>query len=162
MQKKKINKVLIIAVALIWGVVIYKFAAPYFLTNDVVVTADALVNPPKIFLRKKDTFNLNIPNRDPFLGKTMSKRKPKVFVSSKPEKKSRSKTVVSKNWPRIEYLGFIKSKESTSRLGLLRVNGVLKRVRNGADVQGVKVKSISLDKITLQFQKDVKDFKKAN
>lgn len=162
MQKKKINKALIIAVALIWGVVIYKFAAPYFLTNDVVVTADALVSPPKIFLRKKDTFNLNIPDRDPFLGKTISKRKTTVSVPSRPQKKSRSKTVVAKNWPRIEYLGFIKSKESTSRLGLLRINGVLKRVRNGADIQGVKVKTISQDKITLQFQKDIKDFLKSN
>ncbi|WP_299311231.1 hypothetical protein [uncultured Aquimarina sp.] len=162
MQKKKINKILIIAVALIWGVVIYKFAAPYFLTNDVVVTADALVSPPKIFLRKKDTFNLNIPNRDPFLGKTLNKRNASVFIPSRPQKKSRSKTVASKSWPRIEYLGFIKSKESSSRLGLLRVNGVLKRVRSGADMQGVKVKTISEDKITLQFQKDVRDFRKAN
>jgi hypothetical protein len=42
------------------------------------------------------------------------------------------------------------------------VNGILKRVRSGADMQGVKVKTISEDKITLQFQKDVRDFRKAN
>ncbi|MFD2561880.1 hypothetical protein [Aquimarina rubra] len=162
MQKKKINKVLIIAVALIWGVVLYKFAAPYFLTNDVVVTADALVSPPKILLRKKDTFNLNIPTRDPFLGKTISKRKSVVSAPSRPQKVSRPKMPVSKNWPRIEYLGFIKSKESTSRLGLLRVNGTLKRVRNGAKIQDIIIKNISEDMISIQFGKDTKDFRKQN
>ncbi|WP_378175211.1 hypothetical protein [Aquimarina sp. SS2-1] len=162
MQKKKINTILIIAVALIWAVVLYKFAAPYFLTNEVVVTADALVSPPKVLLRKKDTFDLDIPNRDPFLGKIITKRKSLPPVSSTPKKSTRAKTLMTQNWPRIEYLGFIKSKESTSKLGLLRVNGVLKRVRKGASIQDVVIKNIAEDKIVIQLGKDIRNFGKQN
>ncbi|GAA3508216.1 hypothetical protein GCM10022393_18680 [Aquimarina addita] len=158
MQKKKINKILIIAVALIWGVVTYKFAAPYFMTTDTVVTADVLVKPSQTFLRKKDTFRLTIPERDPFLGKIRREKKKVITTSSKPRKVSKVKS--SKPWPKIEYLGFVKSKESTSRLGLLRVNGILKRVRNRSQVGDIIVKKISKDKISIQFQKEIKDFRK--
>lgn len=163
MQKKKLNKILIVAVALIWGVVIYKFAAPYFLSEDVVITADALVGKPQILLRKKDTFKLSIPDRDPFLGKSLKVRKKTVAVSSVPKKKvSRPKVNISNNWPRVEYLGYIKSKQSISRLGLLRLDGVLKRVRRGAEVKGIRVKDISEDKISLQLGKDIREFNKQN
>ena len=159
MQKKKINKVLIIVVALIWGVVIYKFITPYFLNNDaVVITADALVNPSKVVIQKKDTVQLMIPERDPFLGKTIRKVKTAISKPVQSKKKQQSKTVTATTWPSIEYLGFIKSKNSTSKLGLVRINGVLKRVRSGAEIRGVIIKSIAEEKIVIQLGKDIKDF----
>ncbi|SEK30231.1 hypothetical protein SAMN04487910_0200 [Aquimarina amphilecti] len=162
MQKKKVNKILIIAVSLIWGVVLYKFAAPYFLTNDIVVTADTLVSPPKLILRKKDTFDLNIPHRDPFLGKIKKQKRAKVVTSLRSAKKNQSSKNMPKNWPRIEYLGFIKSQKSKSKLGLLRIDGILKRVRKGDEVQGIKIKNISQDNISIQLGKDTRDFGKLN
>ncbi|MBQ4821398.1 hypothetical protein [Aquimarina sp. MMG016] len=161
MQKKKINTILIIAVALIWAVVLFKFISPYFTSADTVITADVLVKPAKAFMHKKDTFNLSIPKRDPFLGKSTGVKK-KVVASSKPRKVSRPKVSQIKNWPRIEYLGFVKSSKSTSRLGLLRINGVLKRVRNGSQVGDVSVKIINENYISVVFQREVKDFDKIN
>jgi len=161
MQHKKTNKILIIAVALIWGVVLYKFSVPYLMTTDTVVIADVLVKPPQAILRKRDTFNLMIPLRDPFLGSTTSAKK-SVVISSKPTKTTRSKPVASKNWPKIAYLGFVKSQTSASKLGLLRVDGVLKRVRKGATVGSIRIKDISDDHIAIQMGKDVKDFRKKN
>ncbi len=163
MQKKKVNKILIIAVALIWGVVLYKFAAPYFTTTDTVITADVLVKPPQTFLRKKDTFGLSIPERDPFLGKVFKERKKKATNNtSKPKKTSKRTTVIPQNWPKVQYLGFVKSQTSTSRLGLVRINGVLKRVRKGDKVKDITIKQVKEDFISIQFLKNTKDFKKIN
>ncbi|MDY8138475.1 hypothetical protein [Aquimarina sp. 2201CG5-10] len=162
MQKKKLNKVLIAAVALIWGVVIYKFAAPYFMSEETVITADVLVKPPETFLRKKDTFNLIIPERDPFLGKTIRVKKAVAAVTSKKQRIQRPKSTTIKDWPKIEYLGFVKSKESKSKLGLLRVNGRLKRVRNGARIGDLKIKKIKDTQVIIQFQNETKDFYKVN
>ena len=163
MQKKKVNKVLIIAVALIWGVVLYKFAAPYFTTTDTVITADVLVKPPQTFLRKKDTFSLVIPERDPFLGKISKQNKrPTTITTPKPKRTPKPTSVIPQNWPKIQYLGFVKSKTSTSRLGLVRVNGILKRIRKGDRVKNITIKKIEEDLISIQFQKETKDFRKLN
>lgn len=162
MQKKKLNKILILAVALIWGVVVFKFAAPYFTPTETVITADVLVKPSKVFLQKKDTFNLELPQRDPFLGKSVRVKKTKTSVA-KPIKKVRKPSVPSnKNWPRIEFLGFVKSSKSKSRLGLVRINGTLKRVRNGSKIGEVTVVKIEERQISLSFQKETKTFNKAN
>lgn len=162
MQKKHINKILIIAVALIWSLVMYKFATPYFSATDTVITADVLVNPKRNFIRKKDTFHLEIPDRDPFLGKITSSKKRKIVKEvSKPIKKSSNKKKEKiTTWPKITYLGFVKSQKKTSKLGLVRINGVLKRVRKGMEISGVKIKKVEENLITIQFQKESRDFKK--
>jgi len=162
MQKKKINKVLIAAVALIWGVVVYKLAGKFFTIEEPVITAEVLVKPLQNFLRKKDTFQLKVPDRDPFLGKLTVVRKKKTTKPIVKPSVRRGPVAPIKNWPRIEYLGFVKSAKSSSRLGLLRIDGVLKRVRKGAEVKGVMIKSIEEDKISILFQKEVKDFAKMN
>ena len=162
MQKKNINKVLIGAVALIWGVVLYRFAAPYFGASDTAINTDLFVAPPISFIKKKDTFDLQLPQRDPFLGKSIKPRKVVSSPVSKPKSSTKKKTqpTVRKSWPRVEYLGFVKSSKNASRLGLVRVNGVLKRVRKGDLIRDIKVVKIEEEEITLSFQKDIKSFKK--
>ena len=161
MQKKIVNKILIGAVALIWGVVLYKFSVPFFAVDTPVITSDVLVKPSELLAMKKDTFRLTVPERDPFLGTIARKKQIKPVTSIKKQAKTNTvKTVSNITWPRVQFLGYVKSGSSKLKLGLVRVNGTLKRVRKGDEVSELKVISISDAEITMNFNGENKNFKK--
>ena len=158
MSKKKINTILIVAVASIWSVILYKFIAPYFSNTNVEFIAEVPINNSVLKIQKKDTINLFFPERDPFLGKTSVKVQPKINTSKKAIKRqSILKPIL---WPKIQYLGFVKSNNSSSRLALVRIDGKLHRVKNNAKVVGLKVKKINNDVLIMKNGKEERSFKK--
>ncbi len=161
MQKKKINTILIVAVTLIWGVLIVRFALPYFSEVPQVVTSEVLAVRPMELSYKKDTLVLQMLTRDPFLGKTTAPKRTTVAKSVKKRPKTASKTkhII---WPKVKYFGFVKSKErKNSRLGLVRVDGKLLRVREQQKInETVKITKITQDSIGLSLDNTVKYFKR--
>ena len=159
MDKKKLNTILIVAVACIWGIVLYKFIAPYFAETESEYLAEIPTEIPLVKVRKKDTVVLAFPERDPFLGRVFSVRsktkKPKKRTSKRPPKTT--KPIL---WPKIAYLGFVKSKKSKSPLGLLRIDGKLHRVNRNAVVAGLKIKQITTDEIQIINGKEERSFPK--
>ncbi|MEE9363944.1 MAG: hypothetical protein V3U92_15190 [Cellulophaga sp.] len=161
MERKKINKVLIVVVILIWGIVLYKFVSPYFKqTANNVLTAELLTKELKVIAKKKDTVALNLIDRDPFLGKPFYKKK--RVGREKIAKKTSVIKVTPKiiEWPKITYLGFVKSKKNARRLGLVRVDGKLYRVNKKEVIQGVMVLDIYNEYILLVNGKEKKKFKR--
>ncbi len=160
MQKKRINTILIVAVALIWGIVLFKFAMPYFSETPGVVTSEVLAVRPMQSSHQKDTLVLEKLDRDPFLGKTMVYKKP-IRTTTKTTKRLPAKKVAVL-WPKVQYFGFVKSKDrKTSRLGLVRVDGKLLRVREKQKInEDVKVTKIAQDSIGLLLNRQVKFFKR--
>ncbi|NHF58991.1 hypothetical protein FK220_006550 [Flavobacteriaceae bacterium TP-CH-4] len=160
MDRKKINTILIVAVVAIWGIVLYKFIASYLTDPDAGPIAEIPTKPAIAAIRKKDTVTLNFPERDPFLGTVVTKSKPKApavrkSVTRKP--KSPSKPVL---WPKIEYLGFVKSSASKGRLGLVRIDGRLHRVNAGTEVNGLRIRKISKDALVIMNGKEERSFGK--
>jgi len=160
MPKKRLNTILIIAVTLIWGVLLFRFISPYFKQTDTVITADVLAKKTIIVTKKKDTVNLHFPQRDPFLGVTTTVPKKKNPTTNVVRKKTTVSTLKPVTWPKIEYLGFVKSKASTRRLGLIRINGVLHRVNKNEVVEGLKIVQIDKDSILVVNGKEKKYFNK--
>lgn len=160
MSRKKINIILILTVSFIWGLLLYRYTSPYFNKNqDIPVTKDPILITPQQ-MPTKDTINIFIPKRDPFLSGLTYKRK---ITQSQVKTKVKKKETTPKKiaiWPKIEYLGFVKSKKSKSPLGLLRIDGKLHRVTEKSNVRGLKVKSIDKLKIVLWNQNQERDFKK--
>lgn len=160
MERKKLNTILIVAVALIWGIVIYKFAAPYFMKKEPVLTAEVLVKKPIELIQKKDTVALVFPDRDPFLGRTVTLRKPRPQPATL--KKTSKSNVISKpvQWPKIAYMGFVKSQSSKGRLGLVRIDGKLHRVQSGMVVNGIKISRVDVDEIRVKNGREERVFKR--
>ncbi len=159
MNKKKINVLLIIAVFCIWGVVSYKLIAPYFSDTDIVQIKELPAKATIAKTRKKDAVVLNFPERDPFLGKTKSVSKPKKIASKKVKKRpvASAKPVL---WPKIEYLGFVKSSNSKGRLGLMRIDGRLHRVNAKDEVNGLQIIEISKVALVVLNGKEERSFVK--
>ena len=160
MKKAQLNKILIISLIVIWGVLIYKYASPYFKTHE--FTAPVRVDTPAdlYVLFKKDTFALELSKRDPFLDTRVFKKKTPVFkpIAKKViKKKSLEKPNV---WPSIQYLGFVKSNASKSRLGLMRINNKLYKVRDGEKLKMLGVIKVEEDSIQLLFEGKKKYFKR--
>ncbi|MFC5048352.1 hypothetical protein ACFSTE_13440 [Aquimarina hainanensis] len=159
MKKKRINIFLGIVLLVIWGLVGTKLLRSFFTEKEVVITSEALVTPTVRIERIKDTFSLDIQDRDPFLGKIKTRKK------RAPKKKAPSYTGIPKvkqvtQWPAITYLGFVKSSGHKYRLGLLRVDGVLKRVREGGVIKGVQVLKVEKEQLVVRLGKELRKIKK--
>lgn len=165
MKKKNLNIILIIAVGLIWGILIYKYVNNQFASDDTTQvnygdnSADFKVSS-KI---KKDTFQLKEYERDPFLGK-MSRRRERVVihngVGTKPKKSSTAPKTITP-WPQIQYIGYVKEEKSKNPLLLLKING--KFLRKKADqefLEGLKIQSFYKDSIIVRYNKEEKTIKK--
>lgn len=159
MHKKRLNIILIVSVTLIWGVLLFKFVSPYFKQTDTVITADVLVKKTIVVTQNKDTVNLYFPQRDPFLGisaKVIRKKNPTKVV-----RKITTKVAVKPiTWPKIEYLGFVKSKTNAKRLGLIRIDGTLYRVNKNEIMKGLRIVLIDKVSILVMNGKEKKYFKK--
>ncbi|UZO80680.1 hypothetical protein NBT05_17275 [Aquimarina sp. ERC-38] len=158
MQKKQINTILLITVAIIWLVVIYKFVAPFFTTTTGIITAETLVTPSQIKIKKKDSFQLIIPDRDPFLDKTYQPIVKVKTGSKKSVKKNKIKTKSLKTWPKIQYVGFIKAAKNSNKLALVRFDGKLKRVRINQTYDNIKVLKIEDQQLLLSMENETKIF----
>ncbi len=162
MKKKRINAVLIIIVLGVWGVLIVKILNNYFSSNPVAEYSEAaLMNTTPInYEIKKDTFKLEPFQRDPFLNKFKKKNQSlKKPVISKRASISKKKEIIS--WPQsIEYYGFIKGGKSKDERALLRINGVLHRLKCNEEIDEIKIVSISKESILLSIGTDQKSFSK--
>jgi hypothetical protein len=159
MTKKRINIVLIAVVLLLWGLIGYKTINQYFCSNTI------MPNEPKNFSNKnlsqidKDTFNLIAVSRDPFLNtiKEVVIQKP-IVQKSYPVQKI-EKPIVYKEpmvWPQISYYGYIKSKEKTKELILVKIAKQLYKLRKDDLVEGVIIKKVFNDSIEVVFNKEKK------
>jgi hypothetical protein len=129
MEKKKLNMILIIAVIAIWGILIYKFLVPYFSDHNTEIIETVVYEIPSVQIKTRDTITLNFPRRDPFLGKTI---RPVVKNTTRNIKVNKRKTNRSTPtlWPKIEYLGFVKSNSNKNPLGLIRIDGKLFKLKS--------------------------------
>lgn len=160
MQKTKLNKILIFLVVVIWGILLFNFFSAYFTESKIEKVKKPLVaNVPLRNQIKKDTFVIHYPKRDPFLGKSSTVKVAKQYISKKKKIVSANKTLLT--WPKIIYLGFVKSNSNKLRLGLLRINGILYRVHKGTTESGVKIIDINKEYIRVQFDKETKDINRS-
>lgn len=160
MDKKRINYILIAALVVIWALVGYKILSPYFKKSGNVLTAEMLPKKENIQEKKRDTFDLVFPQRDPFLDKQI-----------RPSKKSASKETIStaprprpkinnQPWPEIQYFGFVKSKTNSNKLGLLKISGKLHRVKENHVVEGLKILRITPEETLVAKGKEKKTITK--
>jgi len=114
---------------------------------------DTTVNTSVFNVIERDTLALHFPKRDPFLGRRIKVVK-NNNTSIKTIKPRVLKQKSSANWPSIDYLGFIKSRKNTEILGLLKIDGILFKVRKNMVVKGVKILQVEKSTVTLMFNNE--------
>jgi hypothetical protein len=154
MNKKYLNSILIVLLALIWGGVIYK----YFVKKKTVLPENALQSKSMAidYTIAKDTFVLRLNNRDPFKA---SKRRRVQSNTTQQAKSSSNRAKQPKKalvWPNIQYYGFVKSAQNKTRKAHVKINGRLHRKRERETIDNVKLVKVYSDSIIVMFNREKK------
>lgn len=160
MNKKRLNIVLLVLMAIIWGLVGRRLFLNANATASDVVTAQ--VQPTATYKTiAKDTFKLEHLERDPFLGVVRNY----TIASTKSSKKSnqtapnkKEKAVIK--WPTVNYYGLVKKASSKQPLALLKINNITHYAKAKDVIEEVTVLKVTRDSIALQFEKEKKYIKK--
>lgn len=148
-MKKGVNFLLILVLLGIWGVAAMRFYGNFFKNNFDAPISHTSVS--KFNIQKKDTFNLLPLQRDPFFNKLLFEegkknnklpRKSKSPVNKKP-------VALVKNFPIVEYFGYIKS--GASEMYLISINGKIQRLKLNESFEGMKLVKTYKDSVQVSF-----------
>ena len=155
MNKALINKILIVALTLIWGFVGYSFFWPKSANVDPLTTNNAAITPKEI-TSKKDAFELLPLERDPYLNaRTSPIKKALKIPKDRPRSNSKNTKTV---WPNIAFFGFVKNNNQSAPLVLLKINNQLKRLRQGEKYEEITVQRVYKDSVHIKIGKETKNF----
>lgn len=158
MKNKKVTYLLLVAVAIVWGLVIYQFfnrvgGADTFVSDNYVAMADNIQV-------EQDTFEIVANYRDPFLG-TMKRANYHAPVSSsaKIKKKPEPKPEVSIDWSFLSYTGKVENTvNEKSAYGILIYDDSY-IMSKGDEVQGVILDLVYGDSVRVIYQDQKKVLK---
>ena len=162
-MKKKVNIILLFVVLLLWSTVAWKSLKNFFSQPSEIekTTLYQSININKI---KKDTFELEKLNRDPFLQKSivLSKANSGSSTYKKPIKnsgkgnlsgfyKTTPKKIEPSLLPNIKYIGYIKSTLQKDEMVILKVDENIKRIAVGKKNNDIKIKKIYKDSVQIIY-----------
>jgi hypothetical protein len=159
MSKKRINIALLLLVLGLWGTVGYKTINQYFFSEKLTLSNVKLNTKFNFNQIKKDTFNLKPISRDPFLNKnseptvhTIIVKRPYSTPKVVTQPVIKPKPII--NWPMVSYYGYIKSKDKTEELILVKIDNQLHKLRKNSEVDGLIIKNVFNDSIEVFFNKE--------
>ncbi|TRW27533.1 hypothetical protein FMM05_02520 [Flavobacterium zepuense] len=162
MTKKSINIILIIVVLSLWGTAGYRYLSNFF-TSDTLKAVNSHKTDIKFKDVKRDTFLLQPLAIDPFLHDAYAIPKPPVMhiktttINFKTRNTEKTlKSVIS--WPDIHYYGFIQS-QNKNQVVLVKIDDKLFKMHKGEIINGIYIKEMFKDSISLVFNKERKVFK---
>ncbi|HEX8269333.1 MAG TPA: hypothetical protein VF581_05535 [Flavobacterium sp.] len=147
MKNKRSIYILLPAVLLIWGSVLYQFFSLSDGGSTQLQISNDFDDEPHAEL-KKDTFSINVNYRDPFLGTI-----PKSYVPpAKPRKVVKDKAE-SLLWPTIIYKGTVSDNKEKSQVFLLIINGRTCLMKKGSVEDDVLLKRGDRRQVEVIYQK---------
>jgi hypothetical protein len=144
LKNKKITYLLIVLVALIWGLIFYKIYTNFGGKKRVEKKMPQSV--ANVENGQRDSiFTLSFDYPDPFL-------KGSGQSSAAPIKNTGNPKIIT--WPLIEYRGLMTSNNKNESTGLLKVQASNLLVKQGKVYAEIKVRTIMRDSIFLEFQNE--------
>lgn len=160
LNKKKLNYILLPAVLLIWGGVIYTAIDGFSSNDDNFIANQSL---PKVEMEEvtNDTFTLLVNYRDPFLRRIYSATNANNLPKQNVKKvKKKIENIPTVNWSFIAYQGRIKNQETGKHVGMLSINGKDYLINEGESIEEVKLVQLLEDSIKVSYQKKYAFIKK--
>jgi len=164
MDKKIRNRILYIAVACLWGIAIYRTWKNYEVNEE--LATEKVISTPSIspMQFRKDTFDLVLPDNDPFLQKGWTPLVQNDMPQREDDGHDRIKkeivAPVEKKWPQVEYFGYVKNRNQNSTLCLLKIDGRQIQLSKGEKYNGLVVQNTFKDSVQLFFEGDLKTVRK--
>ncbi|AXT18311.1 hypothetical protein D7030_08375 [Flavobacteriaceae bacterium AU392] len=158
MNKKHLNIGLIVLLIAIWGSVIYRYFGSKKTTDKNTLAITIPENYKDYYTVAKDTFQLELINKNPFkIAKQIKRLKPPnkqvVVKKNKPIKKL-VKTSIT--WPEITYHGFVKGERKSTKLILLKINKKLYRKREKEAIGEISLVKAYEDSLIVSLNKNKK------
>ncbi len=167
MFKKKINIVLVSALIVVWGIIMYKLFWPAGADEEIADFTPPTATTGEVEV--PDSIVLALDYRDPFLGKQKRPKRNHSSSSSgsnsnrgnsaQTRVKQPVKTVVPDAvslWPQVVYVGMIKNAESSEQVAIVHVNNQSFQMAVGDSASGVVLGSMSSDSILVEWQSNKK------
>jgi hypothetical protein len=161
MKARRTRNIMLAVVALIWGLVIWRFVSGGSDKGGSAFQQDVLSIPELGELAEADTFSLQLNYRDPFLGglkpkvrETAPDPQPAVQAVALVKPPSTPKVVEPPIWSHFRYHGEVKDSKSGRRTGLLTADGRMMYVDEGMSYTGFQVLTIWPDSIRLKTDKE--------
>lgn len=166
MDKKKWTWVLIAVVTGLWTYNIYNTVSTF--NQETFVEDNTPYSSTNLILNfKKDTFNLQLPKRDPFLNQMatpnqLTMNAEMVLPKLKQEKAAPKEVIVkpNKEWPKIKYFGFVRNKSKQHPLCVLSINGKIHKVSIGEMINEISLINATKDSLELSYFNENKFFLK--
>lgn len=155
MKNKKLNKILLPLVGLIWLAVAFRFFGSEKEGDNLShlpSTSFALLDSNL----QRESFSLLLDYRDPFLDRPadLGMEKQPVSPPSVPTspilRLEKIQLPQKIDYPKVSYLGGVKSETDTR--GLVQIDGKILQVKKGEEVQEVSILDLNLDQILVQFK----------
>ena len=171
MNKKTRTKILIAIVGTVWIYNIYRTYMNYQVKQE-LDESEQVYNVPSFspVMFNKDTFELELPDLDPFLkrhtsGFSNNSNHSEITQHTTTSNKKRNVPVekvepLVKSWPQIKYFGFIKNHDKEDALCLIQINGRNSKVTKGDNLSGVFISKVYRDSVLLVYEGEEKMFVK--
>lgn len=170
MNKRTKNIIGVALFIVVWGLLIsklYNNAQVEEVVEEAESNYSSTTFAPMMF--NKDTFELELPDLDPFLKKTDRKRHNSAITAntqaSANTQSSNRKTKPeppkeTAKWPQIQYLGFVNNLSQNNPLCLIKINGKMVKMSKGKEEQDVQLTKVFRDSIYMVFGNEVRTFRK--
>jgi len=154
------NVIALLAVLLVWGYLM-KSKFGFFETQDEYNSYSEYSITPLMKQYNKDTFELKLTTKDPFLGgknfKVKSNSNLKTNLQPSLHSKNKVTPVVSKKrWPNIAYFGYVKNRTKGKQACLVQINGSTSKMFLNSKNNEVVLNAIYKDSIKVGFNDEVK------
>ncbi|MBL7883257.1 MAG: hypothetical protein JNL69_04270 [Bacteroidia bacterium] len=157
MKNKKVLYLLLPAVVLLWGTIVYKITSGLSSTNEnntpQNIQTQTLSNENNI----ADTFSISLNHRDPFRDDQRHSSIQNASLPNNKTVKQESKpnpSIKTNNTSNIVYIGMIKNKNSNKELALIQIDGQSYTITNGEKISGFELKKIYRDSILVLIGKE--------
>jgi len=157
MKNKKLTYLLIVIVAGLWGLIIYRVIGAMAADDDTATTVSAPVVKETFndFSLPKDTAKLLLNYHDPF---GLAKKRDTIISKAEPIS-HKSLPVVTKpalNWSFITYSGYIRNPSTKKLVALVSINGQSTTLSEGESKSRVKLIKNLRDSITISYEGKIK------
>ena len=167
MDKKKLTRIMIVVVACLWAYNIYRVFDNFSAEEEMQESYSVNTSSFSPIMFRKDSFELELPDVDPFLKENNFKRKTTTNTNSTTNNTvSSNKVKLPKEekvpivWPKIKYYGFVMNHDDKTSLCLININGTNHKVKRGQKVKNLVIENASIDSIQIRMGKDVRSFRK--
>lgn len=158
MKNKKVTYLLILAVAGLWALIFHRIYAATKDEDDRVV--DIPIKKQQLFNQlnhQNDQWEFAMDYRNPFSVNVISMKEEVTNAV----KANQASTMIPKpfvRWPEVDYLGWIGG-DSKVKLALLNIGGKEMMLAEGQQSLGVKLKTIAIDSVKIEFERETRFIK---